>query len=103
MSIHYFHCSDGADALFDRRGREVGSDDLERSAVKVARRWMAKLPGFGDWLPWTVYVHDEDGRCVAMVPFPVPGAETEAGSRAKRSRAVPSWRAPPGLQARPGV
>ena len=88
MSIHYFHCSDGADALIDRRGRGSGSEDLQRCAIKVARQWMGRLPGFEDWSAWAVYVHDEDGRCVATVPFPEIGVlEAERLPRGRRRTA----------------
>ncbi len=84
MPIHYFHCTDGRDAVFDRRGRSVMSlDEVEAPARAVAVALMRSVPNHPDWSGWFVGVHDADGRWVADVPFPAP-------SEARRSPAKPS-------------
>jgi hypothetical protein len=43
---------------------------------------MARLPAY-DWSAWSVCVHDGEGRCVAVVPFPA-----QASAEPRRRGAV---------------
>ena len=70
MALHYFHCTDGADLIVDRHGRETaGPGDLRRRAGSVAAEVMAAVPAYDEWENWSVHVYDERGQ-VAIVPFP---------------------------------
>jgi len=70
MAIHYFHCTDGRDVVFDRHGVDVEVDDLEWAASSYARQLMAKAPDYDGWDSWIICIHDEGGTWVETVPFP---------------------------------
>jgi hypothetical protein len=70
MAVHYFHCTNGIDAVFDQAGQDVGADDLLPLAAEQARHLMRGLPGYDGWAAWTVCVHDEFGHMVRIVSFP---------------------------------
>ncbi len=70
MAVHYFHCTNGVDAVFDQAGQDVGADDLMLQAAEQARHLMGGLPGYEGWAAWTVCVHDEFGHMVRILPFP---------------------------------
>jgi hypothetical protein len=81
MAVHYFHCTNGIDALFDQVGRDVYADDLVPQAASRARSLMRGLPAYEGWAAWTVCIHDEFGHMVRIVPFPaaeLPWFETPA-------------------------
>ena len=69
MSVHYFHCTDGADLIVDREGREAGDGkELIGRARDVAGEIMRAVPDFHEWEDWAVHVYDGRGE-VAIVPF----------------------------------
>ncbi len=70
MAVHYFHCTNGIDAVFDQAGQDVGADELPAQAAEQARHLMRGLPGYDGWAAWTVCVHDEFGHMVRIMPFP---------------------------------
>ena len=69
MPTYFFHCTDGADLILDRTGREVGDFELDSTAIAVAEEASFRLPASFDWSGWVVSVYDADGRQVAVVPF----------------------------------
>jgi hypothetical protein len=81
MATHYFHCTDGADLIADRDGREItGCWDLARSARDAADTVMRAVPSYGAWEAWAVHVYDAQGQ-VAIVPFLPSPAEAAIFSR----------------------
>ena len=85
VALHYFHCTDGADLIVDRTGRETGSpSQLGGLARAVADEIMAAVPAHGEWTDWAVHVYDERGE-VAIVPF-----ETEAPVAPRRQKTASS-------------
>lgn len=70
MALHYFHCSDGADLLIDRTGRDLAlGRSVSHDAVETAEALIERLPAYDDWEKWSVYVYDQFGE-VGIVPFP---------------------------------
>jgi hypothetical protein len=69
MPTYFFHCTDGADLILDRTGREVEDFELDSTAMGVAEDVAFRLPASFDWSGWVVSVYDADGRQVAIVPF----------------------------------
>ena len=69
MAIHYFHCTDGVDLIFDRDGRETRAfaDTLE-TAREVAGELMHAVPSYCEWDNWAVHVYDTSGP-LEVVPF----------------------------------
>ncbi|MEH3146623.1 MAG: hypothetical protein PGN34_15020 [Methylobacterium frigidaeris] len=96
MARHRFHCTNGLECVFDRRGREVApGEPILRQARHVAERLMRR-PGAEDWSAWSVTVHDLDGRQVLVLPFRAARTPAVHGvrlprPRTTRPRTAPSW------------
>jgi hypothetical protein len=65
----YFHCTDGADLVLDRTGREAERSELDSTAMAVTEDVAFRLPASFDWSGWVVFVYDAGVRQVAVVPF----------------------------------
>lgn len=87
MSVHYFHCTDGADLIVDRDGRDADGDELIGRAREVAGEIMRAVPAFTEWGAWAVHVYDAGGE-VAIVPF--ADASVERDSLGQNAQ---SWKA----------
>jgi hypothetical protein len=92
MAVHYFHCTNGIDAVFDQAGQDVGADDLLPLAAEQARHLMRGLPGYDGWAAWTVCVHDEFGHMVRIVSFRPPRSPGSTLPRPRRP--IPARPAP---------
>jgi hypothetical protein len=72
MAIHYFHCTDGVDLIFDRDGRDTGAfADTLATARAVAGELMHAVPSYREWDNWAVHVYDTSGP-LEVVPFTDP-------------------------------
>src|SRR5688500_18970309 len=78
MARYFFHCTDGADFMLDRRGSKAadGAQALGQ-ALLVAERTMCELPDYEDWASWVVCVYDDEQRMIATVPFAMPVRPSE--------------------------
>jgi hypothetical protein len=69
MLRYYFHCTDGADLIPDRRGRKLANKEQAfGEALLAAESIMRELPDYGDWASWVV-CHDDEHRMIGTVPF----------------------------------
>lgn len=95
MTVHYFHATNGADVLFDRRGKRIADPDrVTAAALAHAQELMRALPGYGDWRSWSILVHNKLGDWVETVPFPAPAPRPTRPVRGK-GRLVEAPRARP--------
>lgn len=94
VSVHYFHCTDGADLIVDRQGREAReADGVLGRAREVAAEIMRAVPAFREWENWAVHVYDAQGE-VAIVPFAEPPAAPEVSAQNAQSRNAGSTERP---------
>ena len=70
MSKHFFHCIEGVDLILDKAGREAEYFEVDLVATGVAEEISCWVTPSFDWSDWIVSVHNENGRQIAVVPFP---------------------------------
>lgn len=92
VSVHYFHCTDGADLIVDREGRDDGGEFIGR-AREVAGEIMRAVPAFHEWSEWAVHVYDARGE-VAIVPFGEAAADLDDPAQNVQSRNAGSTERP---------
>ena len=69
MTQVYFHCSNTKNVFVDRRGAMV--DDLAEArdhATSVVQS-LTKTSSLEDWRDWVLYVSDDQGDELFVVPF----------------------------------
>jgi len=66
----YFHCAGSDGVHLDRRGIEIVSlAEARDHAIAVAQSVMASAYGIVDFSNWIIFVADEEGEEVLLVPF----------------------------------
>jgi len=94
MARYFFHCTDGADFMLDRRGYKA-ADDAQAlgQALLVAERAMRELPDYEDWASWVVCVYDDEQRMIATVPFDraVPASVNSSAAETEEAFLWKSW------------
>lgn len=69
MAQVYFHCSNDRKQLIDRSGTDVV--DLGEAREHAARLMQSLIasPGSEDWRNWVLYISDDLGEEILVVPF----------------------------------
>jgi hypothetical protein len=68
VSEVYFHCSDAEHVIFDRRGAAMNLTEAREHAERLVRSFLT-MPGAEDWRVWALYVTDDLGEEVFVLPF----------------------------------
>ena len=67
---YYFHCTDGADLIINRRGRRLANNEQALGeALLAAESIIRELPDYDGWASWVVCVYDDEHRMIGTVPF----------------------------------
>jgi len=69
MAQVYFHCSNSARTLIDRRGTAVGDLVEARDHAAQVVRSLIMAPSAEDWRGWVLHASDASGDEIFVVPF----------------------------------
>ncbi|MGH8262007.1 MAG: DUF6894 family protein [Steroidobacteraceae bacterium] len=69
MATMFFHCAGTREVLVDRRGSEMADMFDARARAFQIIQAIVTSAGPEDWRDWSVYVSDDEGEEVLLVPF----------------------------------
>jgi hypothetical protein len=64
----YFHCTDAENFIIDRRGAAMNFTEAREHAERLVRSFLVSHNA-EDWRAWALYVTDDLGEEVFILPF----------------------------------